>query len=203
VIGARPIDSIEHFSPLKKKLQKLGSWFIQRVSNTNIPDAPSGFRAFSRSAALRLNVFSDNTYTLETIIQAGQKNMAITSVNIGVNADLQRFRLVRGIFSYVRLSAMTAIRIFITYRPFRFFVTLSALVFLCGVALGSRFLYFYLIGDGQGHIQSLILTAVLLLIGFNTFTLGIVADLISVNRKLLEKIDWKIKRIEHQLIEPE
>lgn len=197
VIGTRPIHDIQHFSWSKKVLQRLGSQFIRMVSSTDIPDAPSGFRAISRQAALRLNVFSEYTYTLETIIQAGQKNMAITSVDIRVNDDLRPSRLVSSIPSYIKRSVVTATRIFITYRPFRFFSVFGGIVFFAGTALGSRFLYFYANGAGDGHIQSLILTAVLLLIGFHLFIIGIVADLISVNRKLLEKIDGRVKRIEY------
>lgn len=196
VIGARPINDISHFSWHKKKLQNLGSLFIRLVSKTNIPDAPSGFRAISRSAAMQLNVFSDYTYTLETIIQAGQKGMYITSVEIRVNKDLRPSRLVSSLPSYIKRSVLTAFRIFITYRPFRFFAGIGGAVFLFGLLLGFRFLYFYMTGTGDGHIQSLILTSVLLLIGFQLCIVGVVADLISVNRKLLEKIDWRIKRLE-------
>ena len=198
VIGARPIQEIQHFSPVKKLMQRLGSWFIRWVSNTNIPDAPSGFRAMSRSAAQQLNIFSNYTYTLETIIQAGQKNMGITSVDISVNQDLRPSRLVTSMIGYMARSVVTAIRIFITYRPLRFFVSLGAICFSAGVIVGLRFMVFYFSGAGSGHIQSLILGAVLILIGFQLFVVGIVADLIAVNRKLLEKIDWKVQEIEYR-----
>jgi glycosyltransferase involved in cell wall biosynthesis len=188
VIGARPIRSIEHFSPIKKFLQKLGSSVVARVSGTTIADAPSGFRAFSREAAARLNVFSEYTYTLETIIQAGQKHMSIISVPVRVNADLRPSRLVRSIASYVRRSMMTMLRILIIYRPFQFFLTIGALLLLGGAGLGFRFLYFYLEGSGSGHIQSLILAAVLLIFGFQAGLLAFVADLLSVNRRLLEEL---------------
>jgi glycosyltransferase involved in cell wall biosynthesis len=188
VVGARPIRSIEHFSPIKKFLQKLGSSVVARVSGTTIADAPSGFRAFSREAAARLNVFSEYTYTLETIIQAGQKNMSIISVPVRVNPDLRPSRLVRSIASYVRRSMMTMLRILIIYRPFQFFLTIGALLLLGGAALGFRFLYFYLEGSGSGHVQSLILAAVLLIFGFQAGLLAFVADLLSVNRRLLEEL---------------
>ena len=196
VIGSRPIEDMEHFSWLKKKLQKLGSQFIRTISNTDIPDAPSGFRAISKDAALRLNIFSEYTYTLETIIQAGQKNMTITSVDVRVNDDLRPSRLVSSLPSYIKRSVVTAARIFITYRPLRFFASAGAIVFFMGLMIGLRFVYFYISGNGDGHIQSLILTAILLLIGFQLIIIGIVADLISVNRKLLEKIDGRLKRLE-------
>lgn len=189
VVGARPIRSIEHFSPIKKFLQKLGSSVVARVSGTTIADAPSGFRAFSREAAARLNVFSEYTYTLETIIQAGQKNMSIISVPVRVNADLRPSRLVRSIASYVRRSMMTMLRILIIYRPFQFFLTIGGLLLLGGTALGLRFLYFYILeGSGAGHVQSLILAAVLLIFGFQAGLLAFVADLLSVNRRLLEEL---------------
>jgi len=188
VIGARPIATIEHFSPVKKLLQRIGSNVVARVSGTRVADAPSGFRAFSREAAARLNVFSDYTYTLETIIQAGQKNMSIMSVPVRVNADLRPSRLVRSLTSYVRRSVVTMLRILVIYRPFQLFVTLGSLLFLGGLALGGRFLYFYLNGEGQGHIQSLILAGTLLTFGFQTGLLAFIADLQSVNRRLLEEL---------------
>jgi glycosyltransferase involved in cell wall biosynthesis len=188
VIGARPIATIEHFSPVKKLLQKLGSRFVANVSGTQVADAPSGFRAFSREAAARLNVFSEYTYTLETIIQAGQKNMSIESVPIRVNGDLRPSRLVRSITSYVRKSVLTVFRILVIYRPFQFFMTTGVLLLLLGIALGGRFLVYYARGEGGGHIQSLILTAVFLIMGFQTCLWAFLADLLSVNRRLLEEL---------------
>jgi glycosyltransferase involved in cell wall biosynthesis len=196
VVGARPIDDIEHFSALKKMLQKLGSWFIRLISRTDIPDAPSGFRAMTRDAAMQLNVFSEYTYTLETIIQAGQKNMAITSVPIRVNGELRPSRLFKSIPQYVLKSVFTAGRIFVIYRPLRFFSFLGAVVFLAGFLIGVRFLVFFLAGEGAGHVQSLILASLLMVMGFQVAVLGVVADLISVNRKLLEKINWRSQQIE-------
>lgn len=191
VIGARSIEAIDHFSPLKKFLQSLGSWVVRIASRTTIPDAPSGFRAFSREAAMRLNVFNEYTYTLETIIQAGQKNMAITSVPVRVNEDQRPSRLVKSIPSYVKRSIGTILRIFIVYKPFQFFMTIGGILFGLGLLLGIRFLVNFLMGSGQGMIQSLILASVLLGIGFQTMLVAFLADLQSVNRNILEEIRYK------------
>jgi glycosyltransferase involved in cell wall biosynthesis len=191
VIGTRPIETIQHFSPLKKLLQKIGSWVVRIASNTNIPDAPSGFRAISRTAAQRLMVFNNYTYTLETIIQAGQKNMAITAVPVRTNPDLRPSRLVRSMGSYIKRSIITIIRIFIIYRPFLFFNLIGIVLFTMGLLIGAAFLWKYLHGLGAGHIQSLILAAVLLIMGFQAFLVAFIADLLSANRKLLEDIRFK------------
>lgn len=191
VVGARPIETIAHFSPVKKTLQAVGSWVVRVASKTDIPDAPSGFRAMSRGAARRLMVFNDYTYTLETIIQAGQKNMAITSVPIRVNADLRPSRLVKSIPSYIKRSVVTIVRIFIIYRPFRFFGSIGLTLFAAGFLIGLRFMWKYLGGEGEGHIQSLILAALLLGMGFQTLLIAFVADLLAANRKLLEDIRHK------------
>lgn len=188
VVGARPIEMIEHFSPVKKVLQKLGSWVVRVASKTDIPDAPSGFRAMSRTAAQRLMVFNDYTYTLETIIQAGQKNMAITSVPIRVNGDLRPSRLVKSIPSYIKRSIVTIVRIFIVYRPFRFFGTIGIVLFMLGSFLGVRYLWFLYHDPEAGHVPSLILAAILLGAGFNTLLIAVVADLLAANRKMLEEL---------------
>jgi glycosyltransferase involved in cell wall biosynthesis len=188
VVGARPIETIKHFSLAKKLLQKLGSWVVRVASKTDIPDAPSGFRAMSRSAAQRLMVFNNYTYTLETIIQAGQKNMAITSVPIRVNKDLRPSRLVKSVPSYIKQSIVTIIRIFIIYRPFRFFATIGAVMFGIGFLIGLRFLMHFLEGEGEGHVQSLILAALMLGIGFQTLLIAFVADLLAANRRLIEDL---------------
>ncbi len=189
VIGTRPIQTIAHFSPLKKLLQRVGSGVVKLVSGTTVEDAPSGFRAFSREAALSLNVFSKYTYTLETIIQAGQKNLSILSVPIRVNRDLRPSRLVSSIPAYVRKSVLTIVRMFVVYRPFRFFMAIGGVVFLMGTLIGLRFAYYYyVLGEGSGKIQSLILAAVLLMMGFHTMLLAFVTDLLSVNRRLLEEL---------------
>jgi glycosyltransferase involved in cell wall biosynthesis len=195
VVGARPIDDIDHFSPLKKTLQKWGSWFIRLVSRTDIPDAPSGFRAMSRDAAMQLNVFSEYTYTLETIIQAGQKNMAIVSVPVRVNGELRESRLLKSIPQYVLRSVLTAGRIFVVYRPLRFFSCLGAVIFSAGFLAGVRFLVFYFKGEGGGHVQSLIFASLLMGMGFQVIVLGVLADLVGVNRKLLEKLNWRSQKV--------
>ncbi|HQP47939.1 MAG TPA: glycosyltransferase family 2 protein [Spirochaetota bacterium] len=196
VIGARPIGEIAHFSFIKKFLQKAGSAMVRYLSNTPVPDAPSGFRAFSREAAMRLNVFNNYTYTIETIVQAGQKNMAVTSVPIRVNGQLRASRLIRSIPSYIFRTVVTLFRIVVVYKPFRFFMTTGLLVFSAGAFLGIRFLFYYFCGDGAGHIQSLILASVLLGIGFQTILSAFIADLISVNRKLVEEVQYRMKCIE-------
>ena len=194
VIGARPIAAIEHFSPAKKLLQRLGSRVVRMASKSNIPDAPSGFRAWSRQAAQWMMVFSDYTYTLETIIQAGQRNMAVASVPIRVNGELRPSRLVKSIPSYIRRSIVTIIRIFVIYRPFRFFGTIGLLLFGAGFLLGLRFLYFFITGNGSGHLQSVILAGALLIIGFQTILIAFVADLQAANRKLLEEIRFRSRQ---------
>jgi len=196
VIGERPISTIEHFSPIKKYLQKLGSWVVRVASNPNIPDAPSGFRAMSRETAQKLMVFNDYTYTLETIIQAGQKNITITSVSVRVNEDLRPSRLVKSISSYIKRSIVTIVRIFVIYRPFRFFGTIGSVLFAAGFLLGLRFLYKYLTGDGDGYVQSLILASILMGMGFQTILVAFVTDLLSANRKLLEDLRFKVAQRE-------
>jgi len=198
VVGARPIGQTEHFSAAKKLLQGLGSAFIRRVSNTDIPDAPSGFRAFSRAAAKRINVFSDYTYTLETIIQAGLKNMAITWVPIRTNGPTRPSKLISSIPKYIRRSIGTAARIFVTYRPLQFFTFIGGMIFFAGFAIGARFLFYFLGGEGDGHIQSLILAGLLMGVGFQIGITGILADLISVNRKLIEKVDWNVQSLQFE-----
>ena len=193
VVGARPIETIEHFSIIKKILQKLGSWAVRVASKTDIPDAPSGFRAMSRSAAQRLIVFNDYSYTLETIIQAGQKNMAITSVPIRVNKDLRPSRLVKSIPSYVERSIVTIVRIFVIYRPFRFFGSIGAALFCAGFLIGLRFLWYYIHGYGDGHVQSLILASVLLGMGFQAILIAFIADLLAANRKIVEDVRFILK----------
>ncbi len=188
VIGERPIESIEHFSLIKKLLQRLGSWVVRRVSGTDVRDAPSGFRAMSREVALTLNVFSRYSYTLETIIQAGQRNMNILSVPIRVNGELRPSRLVKSIASYVRRSVFTIFRIFIVYQPLRFFLGISVLPLLLGLGIAVRFLVYFFQGQSGGHVQSLILAAVLLIVGFLITLLAILGDLLSVNRRMLEEL---------------
>lgn len=193
VIGARPIQNIQHFSFVKKCLQKLGSWVMRLVSSTQIADATSGFRAFSREAALKINVFDNYTYTLETIIQAKAKGLEIISVPIGVNGELRESRLIKNVFDYIRRSTFTMIRMFIVYRPFRFFAAIGCLFLIPGFLLGMRFLYYYFNHSGQGHIQSLILAAVMIITGVQVGLIAVLADLLSINRKLLEDIQTRLK----------
>ena len=198
VIGERPISDIEHFSPIKKKLQRLGSWTVRIASHTNIPDAPSGFRAYSREAAMKLNVVSEYTYTLETIIQAGRKNVAITSVPIRTNSELRKSRLFKSMWGYIKRSIFTILRIFMMYKPLKFFTILGASIFLIGAILVGRFLIFYFSGYGSGHVQSLIIASVLLMLGFQTIIVGLQADIIAANRKLLEDIQYRVRKIEYE-----
>lgn len=193
VIGSRPIESIKHFSFVKKILQKLGSHVMRLVSSTKIADATSGFRAFSKDAALKMNVFDNYTYTLETIIQAKAKGLEIISVPVRVNAELRKSKLIKNIFDYIKRSIFTMLRMFIVYRPFRFFAIIGLLFLVPGVLLGIRFLYYYFNSAGSGHIQSLILSAVLILTGVQTGLIAVLADLQSINRKLLEDIQTRLK----------
>ena len=193
VIGERPIGSIVHFSPLKKLLQRFGSWIVRVTSRTDIADAPSGFRAISRATAQRFILFNDYTYTLETIIQAGQKFMLIRSVPIRVNADLRPSRLIKSIPSYISRSIITIVRIFVIYRPVRFFGAIAVFIFGVGLLLGLRFLYYFWIGNGTGHVQSVILAGVLLTVGFQTMLVAFLADLLAANRRLLEDVRFMQK----------
>jgi len=199
VIGARPIATTRHFSPVKKLLQGVGSWVTRVLSNTDVQDAPSGFRAMSREAALRLHVFNGYTYTVETVIQAGRAGMAVRSVPVRTNSELRPSRLVRGLTNYVARSVLTMVRVFMTYRPFGFFAVPGAVLFGLGFALGLRFLYYYVTAGGMGHVQSLILAALLMGMGFFLGIVGLVADLIGVNRSLLEQVDWRLKKLEDVL----
>ena len=194
VIGERPIDDTEHFSPLKKKLQHIGSWTVRVASNSKIPDAPSGFRAYSREAAMRLNVVNEYTYTLETIVQAGHEKMAMTSVPIRTNGELRASRLFNSMFGYVKKSMLTILRAFMMYRPLMVFSVIGGIIFTLGLAVGIRFLVFYFGGTGMGHIQSLILASTLMLLGFQTFIVGLLADIISANRKILEDVQYHVRR---------
>ncbi len=198
VVGARPIGDTEHFSWLKKKLQRLGSRVVRMASNTDVADAPSGFRAFTREAAQRLNVFSSYTYTLETIIQAGHSNIRVVSVPIRTNPDLRPSRLVKSIGRYVWRSASTIVRIFATYRPLTFFWLVAAFFLLVGGVFGGWYLVHMLAGQGAGHVQSALLAAASVSIGIMMFMLGFIADLQSVNRRLLEGIDWRLRQLEQQ-----
>ena len=190
VVGARPIDTHKEFSATKRFLQKLGSAVVRQVSHTGVADTTSGFRAFSRDAAQRVMVFNEYTYTLETIIQAGHRKLMITSVPVRVNRVTRPSRLFTSIPSYIRQSLITIVRIYVIYRPFHFFGMIGLVFILSGAAIGLRFIYHYLVGDGTGHIQSLILMSVLLGVGFQTVLVAFMADLFAANRKILEEIRY-------------
>jgi glycosyltransferase involved in cell wall biosynthesis len=188
VVGARPISEIAHFSPTKKALQALGSWMVRLSSGTDIPDAPSGFRAYHRDAATKLYVLNSYTYTLETIIQAGHKNIPMVWAPVRVNPDMRPSRLVKGVFSYVRRSAVTILRISVLYSPLRFFTALAVLTALPGLVGVGRFLFYYLSSGGMGHVQSLVISGAMVAAAVVIGLAGVLADLIAANRMLLEDI---------------
>lgn len=195
VVGDRNTGSIQHFSRTKKVLQKLGSWVVRWASATAVQDATSGFRAITRDAALQLNVFSNYTYTLETLIQAGRKGLVVTSVPVETNEVLRDSRLIRSTSDYVLKSIATILRIFLMYEPLRTFFTLGAMPLIGGLFLLVRFGYFYIQGQGQGHVQSLIVASILVLLAFQTFLLGLLADLIARNRRLQEETRYRIRKM--------
>jgi glycosyltransferase involved in cell wall biosynthesis len=200
VIGARPINDIEHFSAVKKLLQRFGSWAVRKASNTDIPDAPSGFRAMTRDAAMHINVVNDYTYTLETIVQAGREKIAITSVPIHTNPELRPSRLFSGIWSYVKKSIIIILRSYMMYKPLKCFTYLSIPPMLIGIGIGLRFLYYLVTQGGGGHIQSLILACMLIIIGIITFMIGLVSDLISSNRRILADTQYHVRRMEYEMM---
>lgn len=197
VVGARDIFAIKEFSVMKKIFQKAGSAVLRLLSSTKVDDAPSGFRAFSRQAAIKLNIFDNYTYTMETLLQANAKGLKIVSVPVRVNEKLRESRLVKNIFDYIFKSMKTTIRMFIVYRPFRFFITLAYIAAIIGCLLVLRFLYFYILGSGNGHIQSLIFAAVFLISGVQLCIVAIIGDLLSINRKLLEDVQTRLKNLEY------
>ncbi|SDJ25701.1 Glycosyltransferase involved in cell wall bisynthesis [Lachnospiraceae bacterium G41] len=199
VIGARPIDQTEHFSWLKKKLQHLGSWVVRRASKTDIPDAPSGFRAYSREAALQLNIVNEYTYTLEQIVQAGRSNIPIMSVPIRTNGELRPSRLFHSMFGYIKKSMLTIFRAYLMYKPMRFFLALGVVPFVIGFALGVRYIVFIFMGRATGNIQSLILCSLLIMIAVMIWVLGMLADLISANRKISQEIQARTRDIDYRL----
>lgn len=198
VVGDRQVETIAHFSPIKKKLQKLGSWLVRRVSGTEVPDATSGFRAFSRDAALRLVIFSRYTYTLETIIQAARKHIVVTSVPVRTNQKLRESRLVKGILRYVWRSMLTIFRIVLMYEALTVFLTLGLLLMGAGLVVSVRFLVFLAMGQGSGHVQSLILAAILFVLGFQNVLLGLLANLLNANRLLTEENNYRLRKMEFQ-----
>ncbi|MCX6537542.1 MAG: glycosyltransferase family 2 protein [Acidobacteria bacterium] len=196
VIGDRNVQDLDSMSPMKKRLQRLGSWVVRQVSETEVPDTTSGFRAYTREAALRLTIVSDFSYTLESIIQAGKKRIAIAHVPIRTNPRTRKSRLFSSVWAYVKASAATIVRIYAMYEPLKVFGLIGLMVFLAGVAITARFIYYFLGGAGQGHVQSLIVSAVLMIVGFQIALIGLVADVISGNRKLLEDLLYRVRRME-------
>ena len=196
VIGTRDIDSIEYFSPLKKWLQKWGSWVVRKAAGSPIRDATSGFRALNREAALRTIVYSKFSYTLETVIQAGRSRLRVATVPVRVNGKLRESRLAGSTWQYLKRSTATILRIYAMYNPLRVFFFIGGSSCLLGVLLGLRYLYFYVTAAASGHIQSLILSAILMIVGFQVMVIGLVADLIGANRRLNEDILYRVRKME-------
>ena len=199
VIGDREVETIGHFSSSKKFLQKLGSWVVRVASGTHIPDATSGFRAYSRDAALHTNIVSGYTYTLESIIQAGQNRLAITHIPIRTNHVLRESRLISSVRNYIVRSASTIVRTYAMYSPLKFFFSIGMIVFLAGLILAARYLYYFFIGEGAGHIQSLILAAILMMLGFQTVVIGLISDLIAANRRLSEEAVYRLRKMDKEV----
>ncbi len=197
VIGDRNIRALAHMSMSKKLLQRLGSWVVRQVSGTQVPDTTSGFRAYTREAALQMSVVSEFSYTLESIIQAGKKRMAIAHVPVSSNARTRPSRLFDSLFSYIKQSSATIVRIYAMYEPLKIFTYVGATIFLVGLAISARFLYFYFFThDSAGKVQSLILAAMLMIVGFQVILIALVADVISGTRKLLEEVLYRVRSIE-------
>jgi glycosyltransferase involved in cell wall biosynthesis len=198
VIGDRNIAEVRHMSWRKRQLQRLGSWVVRQVSNTSVPDTTSGFRAYTRDAAMRMTIVSEFSYTLESIIQAGKKRMAIAHVPIATNPRTRQSRLFDSIFSYIKRSAATIVRIYAMYEPLKIFSYIGVAIVACGLLLSLRFVYTYLtepLASGR-NLQSLIIGAVLMIVGFQVLLIGLVADVISAVRKLLEDLVYRVKSIE-------
>lgn len=194
VIGDRGVATEEAFTPLKRKLQTFGSFVVSKAAGLDIPDATSGFRAMTRETALRTNILSNYSYTLETLIQAGNHHINVTSVPIRTNPPRRPSRLMHGMWDYMVRSTITIIRAYAMYRAIRVFFTIGILIFTAGMVLALRYLYFFLIGQGGGHVQSVLLSAILLIIGFQTILNGLLADLIASNRKMLEEILLQMRK---------
>jgi glycosyltransferase involved in cell wall biosynthesis len=196
VIGDRNISELRHMSWRKRQLQQIGSWVVRQVSNTNVPDTTSGFRAYTRDAALRMTIVSEFSYTLESIIQAGKKRMAIAHVPVATNPRTRDSRLFDSAFGYIKRSAATILRIYAMYEPLKVFTYIGLTIFGAGVAVSLRFVYYFLTGTGSGHLQSLIAAAVLMIVGFQVLVIGLLADVISANRKLLEDLVYRVRTLE-------
>ena len=195
VVGDRGVAELAHFSPTKRRLQTLGSWVVRKVSGTSVPDVTSGFRALTREAALRINIVSEFTYTLESIIQAGKKQLAVVHLPITAR-ETRPSRLFGSTWEYVKRSGATILRIYAMYEPFKVFVLLGSALFGAGLLLGLRYAYFWWMGDIRGHVQSAILSVLLLILGFQTLQWGIMADLIASNRKLIEDLLYRVRKME-------
>ncbi|HWR66792.1 MAG TPA: glycosyltransferase family 2 protein [Bellilinea sp.] len=193
VIGDRGVATLQSFSPLKRRLQVIGSRVVSRAAGLNVPDATSGFRAMTRDVALHTVVLSDYSYTLETIIQAGNSSTRVLSVPVRTNPPKRPSRLMTDMGHYLKHSSATIIRSYTMYRPLRVFFTIGTIFFLAGLALVIRFLVYYFQGLGSGHVQSLILAAVLLIVGFQTWLIGLVADLVGKNRRMMEEVLWRVR----------
>ncbi len=196
VVGDRGVGELPHFSYIKRRLQVFGSWVIGRAAELRTPDATSGFRAMTREVALRMIVLSDYSYTLESLIHAGSRKTAVASVRIGINPQTRPSRLMKSIPHYIRKSGVTILRAYTMYRPLRVFMTVGALLILAGCVPGVRFLWFYFSGDKIGHVQSLILAAILVIVGFQILLIGLLADLIANNRKMLEETLYRVRKLE-------
>ena len=195
-VGDRGVASLAFFSPTKRFLQRLGSWVVSRAAGVDIPDATSGFRAFTRETALRMLVLSNYSYTLETLIQAGARGAAIEFVPIRTNPPTRPSRLMRNMPHFIANSAVTILRAYALYQPLRVFFTLGILSLLAGLLIGLRFLWFYVNGAGGGHVQSLILAAIFVIVGFQVLLIGLVADLVAFNRKIMEETLYRVRRVE-------
>ncbi|OGX36252.1 MAG: glycosyl transferase [Omnitrophica WOR_2 bacterium RIFCSPHIGHO2_02_FULL_52_10] len=201
VVGNRDIGNIRQFSWLKKRLQRIGSRVVRHLSGSTIMDATTGFRAYNKEAALKLNIISDYTYTLESIIQAENKELAIANITVSTNPVKRKSRLFKSLPEYLKRSAVTMIRIYSMFNPFRMFTTIGLGVAGIGILIGCRFVFYYLMGSGAGKIQSLILSAALLIIGFQILVVGLLADLISANRRLIEDTLLRVKKMELKISE--
>jgi glycosyltransferase involved in cell wall biosynthesis len=199
VVGDREVMNIEHFSPLKKSLQRLGSWVVRQASSTSVPDTTSGFRAYNREAAISVQVVSRFTYTLETIIQAGKMLVAVDHVPVRTNEQLRESRLFPSMWSYIRRNTVSIFRIYTMYEPLRVFMTAAAIVGLVALIVWGRFFYFFASGGGAGHVQSLILGAVLFNAAMLLAALGVLGDLLSGQRQMLQRISERVRRIELEL----
>jgi len=202
VIGDRQTDKIPHFSAAKKKLQKIGSFSVRMLSNTDVPDTVSGFRAFSRDAAMQMSIVSSFSYTIETVIQAGKKRLAIASVSVETNPKTRESRLFRSVPEFLKASIASMIRIYTIYEPLKVFFYIGGFLILGALIPSVRFLIYYIMGQGAGHIQSLILATILFVVGFQVLMIGLVADVLSFNRRLIEETLLRVRRIELTHLNP-